>query len=192
MMRFAMYGKDVAEQKIPNTIHYLDMCSPPTYKYQDLPTRFMWAEHIQFASIPDPDFFQYMYNRIGKSWSWFYYSNLTLETIKQYLANKFVFYLYHHNQPVGFSILHKDTSSSANLAYFGLVPEACGLGLGYPFLQYSVLKLWELTDKRIWVYTTQYDSPAAIPIYQKAGFKLSHSALIEEYFPNSKVPANVR
>jgi len=55
-----------------------------------------------------------------------------------------------------------------------------GQGAGYPFLmkvienawnpEYNVRAEWKYPVKRVWLHTCSLDHPAALPMYQKAGF----------------------
>jgi GNAT superfamily N-acetyltransferase len=57
------------------------------------------------------------------------------------------------------------------LKNFGLVPEAQGRGLG-PWLLLSALEReWQTGPTRVWLHTDTWDHPAAIPVYERAGFR---------------------
>ncbi len=57
------------------------------------------------------------------------------------------------------------------LKNFGLVPEAQGRRLG-PWLLTTALHCeWQLHPSRIWLHTDEWDHPAAIPVYERAGFR---------------------
>jgi len=56
-------------------------------------------------------------------------------------------------------------------AYFGLVPEAMGRGLGSFLLQTAVHMAWDRPDvARVTINTNSLDHPRALPLYQKVGF----------------------
>ena len=58
-----------------------------------------------------------------------------------------------------------------DLAYFGLVPQAVGRGLGTWFLATAVDTGWEQPGtERMTVNTNTLDHPRALGLYQKAGF----------------------
>lgn len=190
-MQFAMYGKDVAMLQIPNTFTYLEMLKRPNYA--NFP-REIDSSRIRYAINPDPAFFRYVYSEIGKPYSWFYYDFMRSDAeIYKYLSDpsKEVYYLYHDGQPVGLSILDYISERESNLAYFGLVPRVCGFGLGTKFLKWSVSRLWYTETRRVWVYTTKYDSPAAIPAYQKVGFQIYQTVHKSEFFPVHCLPEGV-
>ena len=57
------------------------------------------------------------------------------------------------------------------LAYFGLVPDFIGRGMGRFFLDATIQLAWEVFPAdRLIVRTCTLDHPAALPLYQKCGF----------------------
>jgi GNAT superfamily N-acetyltransferase len=58
------------------------------------------------------------------------------------------------------------------LKNFGLIPEAQGSGLGTWLLAVSLFEEWKSSPRRIWLHTDTWDHPAAIPVYQRAGFRV--------------------
>jgi len=53
-------------------------------------------------------------------------------------------------------------------AYFGLLPDAIGQGLGKHLLSCAVRDAWALGPARVWLHTCTLDHPAALPNYKKA------------------------
>lgn len=56
------------------------------------------------------------------------------------------------------------------LAYFGLIPEFIGRGLGWYFLHWAIERAWFQGAGRLWVHTCNLDHPRALMTYQRAGF----------------------
>jgi GNAT superfamily N-acetyltransferase len=76
----------------------------------------------------------------------------------------------------GFFILDNRNDFICDLAYFGLVPEAIGKGLGSYLLRMAVKKAWEFNRiKKLTVNTNTLDHPIALSLYKKVGFKLIRS-----------------
>lgn len=74
--------------------------------------------------------------------------------------------------PHGFFVLDSRTPEVCNLAYFGLVPEAIGRGLGTFLVQTAVHMAWDRPGTRlVTVNTNSLDHPRALPLYQRAGFE---------------------
>ncbi len=58
------------------------------------------------------------------------------------------------------------------LKNFGLVPETQGRGLGPRLLSAALQEEWNFKPTRIWLHTDTWDHPAAIRIYERAGFRI--------------------
>lgn len=58
------------------------------------------------------------------------------------------------------------------LKNFGLVLEAQGKGLGSWLLHTALHQEWKLQPKRIWLHTDDWDHPAALRLYESAGFRV--------------------
>jgi GNAT superfamily N-acetyltransferase len=78
--------------------------------------------------------------------------------------------MYAENAPAGYAEVRKDSDGSVELAYFGLVPEYVGRGLGKHLLSVVVERIWEEGTGRIWLHTCTLDHPSALPNYLKRGF----------------------
>ena len=74
--------------------------------------------------------------------------------------------------PHGFFVLDARAPATCDLAYFGLVAEAMGRGLGTFLLKTAIHMAWDRTGvERVTVNTNSLDHPRALPLYQKAGFE---------------------
>jgi GNAT superfamily N-acetyltransferase len=58
------------------------------------------------------------------------------------------------------------------LKNFGLVPQAQGRGLGTWLLRTALHGEWRTGPARIWLHTDEWDHPAALGVYQRAGFRI--------------------
>lgn len=75
--------------------------------------------------------------------------------------------------PQGFFLLDASASPRCDLAYFGLVPEAVGQGLGRWFLRAALERAWAMPGTaRVTVNTCTLDHPRALPNYLGAGFQV--------------------
>jgi GNAT superfamily N-acetyltransferase len=57
------------------------------------------------------------------------------------------------------------------VAYFGLLVEFQGRGLGKHLLSEAVQRSWGFGATRVWVHTCTLDGPAALPNYVSRGFR---------------------
>jgi ribosomal protein S18 acetylase RimI-like enzyme len=58
------------------------------------------------------------------------------------------------------------------LKNFGLIPSAQGKGLGSWLLRTALHAEWRARPSRIWLHTDNWDHPAAVRLYQDAGFRI--------------------
>ena len=72
----------------------------------------------------------------------------------------------------GFAELDRRRSGQIELAYFGLLPNYIGVGLGKYFLFWIVKQAWSYAPERLWVHTCDLDHRAALPNYERAGFRV--------------------
>lgn len=58
------------------------------------------------------------------------------------------------------------------LANFGLVSSAQGKELGSWLLRTALHHEWEMRPRRVWLPTDSWDHPAAVYLYESAGFRI--------------------
>ena len=73
-------------------------------------------------------------------------------------------------QPLGFCEFERG-SVDIELKNYGLVPAAQGKGLGTWLLRTALHQEWQLRPGRIWLHTDDWDHPAALRVYEAAGFQ---------------------
>jgi GNAT superfamily N-acetyltransferase len=80
--------------------------------------------------------------------------------------------LYVSGTPAGYFELSGEPGSDIEIAYFGLIPQLVGQGLGAYLLTEATRRAWEKKATRVWVHTSSLDHPAALPNYRARGFRL--------------------
>ena len=75
-------------------------------------------------------------------------------------------------QTLGFCEFDRSAFPDIELKNFGLIPPAQGRGLGPWLLSVGLCEEWKSRPTRIWLHTDTWDHPAAIPVYERAGFRL--------------------
>jgi GNAT superfamily N-acetyltransferase len=85
----------------------------------------------------------------------------------------------------GFAELDGRRPEEIELAYFGLLPDYTGQGLGKYFLNWALRTAWSYQPRRVWVHTCDLDHPAALPNYLKAGLRVYDECLVDQYVPES-------
>ncbi|HEX6537435.1 MAG TPA: GNAT family N-acetyltransferase [Gemmatimonadaceae bacterium] len=119
-----------------------------------------------------PSFYRYLYVEVGKKWHWRDRIEWTDERIARHLADPAVSLWVGcvSGAPAGWFELVRHGDGSVEIAYFGLLPERTGRGLGRRLLTDAVERAWSLGATRVWLHTCSLDSPAALPNYLARGF----------------------
>lgn len=125
------------------------------------------------ATRPSADFSQFLFCAVGHHWRWFSRLSWTYPQWQEYVQQPSVrtWVLYQQGVPAGFFELRRHTDASIELTFFGLLPAMIGQGLGRSLLQAAIhsAQQWEPAT-RLWVHTCSADHPAALGVYQRAGF----------------------
>jgi ribosomal protein S18 acetylase RimI-like enzyme len=75
-------------------------------------------------------------------------------------------------EALGFCEFDRNAFPEIELKNFGVVPAAQGRGLGSRLLAVALESEWRAGPTRIWLHTDTCDHPAAVPLYERAGFKI--------------------
>ena len=149
---------------------YLEMVSP-----HDLKPAMLADDRIRIEQAIEcpPSFFRYLYSEVGRNYHWIDRLNWTNEQIRDYLsqASVSVWVMYCAGAPGGYFELRQHEDDSVEIAYFGLLADFIGRGLGKYLLTIAAKQAWERTTNRIWVHTCTLDHPAALSNYLRRGFK---------------------
>jgi GNAT superfamily N-acetyltransferase len=118
-------------------------------------------------------FFRFLYAEVGRPYHWVDRLGWTDEEIREYLSNQGVslWVMYVEGSPAGYFELSKGEDGSTEIAYFGLLQEFLGRGLGKHLLSEAIERAWEMGAARIWLHTCTLDDPAAMPNYLKRGLE---------------------
>jgi GNAT superfamily N-acetyltransferase len=76
------------------------------------------------------------------------------------------------DRPLGFCEFDRASFPDIELKNFGLIPQAQGQGLGSWLLNVALREEWQFGPTRIWLHTDSWDHPAAIRVYERAGFRI--------------------
>ena len=143
------------------------------------------ASELQAAKLHDPsirierqsdcsiELFRWLYVEVGKNYHWIDRLPWTDEDIRAHLARpeNSVWLMTYNNEPAGYFELRKCEDGSTEVAYFGLLPQFLGRGLGKHLLTSATEQAWADGANRVWLHTCTLDDPAALPNYLKRGFK---------------------
>ncbi|MEW6126257.1 MAG: GNAT family N-acetyltransferase [Acidobacteriota bacterium] len=118
-------------------------------------------------------FHRFLYREVGRFYHWTDRLAWTDEETRAYLAQASLslYVMYYAGAPAGYFELNKETDGATEIAYFGLLPEFIGKGLGKHLLSVAIQKAWMQGASRVWLHTCTLDDAAALPNYLKRGFK---------------------
>lgn len=120
-----------------------------------------------------PSFYRYIYREVGRRYHWVDRLGWSDEEIRFHLAQPTlsVWLMCYRGSPAGYFELQQHEDGSTEIAYFGLLPEFIGRGLGKHLLTHAVREAWSTGANRVWLHTCTLDDAAAMPNYLKRGFK---------------------
>ena len=157
------------------------------------PTRLNQKFRVRELKEPNWIFNRDMYLAVGGTWKWIDKWPWAGEQWREYASdpNLRTFAAYYDNTLAGYYELRRSDSSQGDkhggqveIAYFGLLPDFVGRGLGGALLTNAIENAWAWapTPVRVWVHTCNRDHPNALNNYQARGFKIYK---IEEGEPTS-------
>lgn len=161
---------DLPDNKIALVVTFLEMLQRPAEALSRPRTDVVleaWAD-------PDINVYRDLFRQVGQDWLWFGRLSLSDEELAGVLCQpgREHFLPMVDGKPVGLLEIDYGDPENPELAYFGLVPEAVGTGLGRWLMAQAVEMAWSRPQtQRFWVHTCTGDSPQAIGFYQSCGFK---------------------
>ena len=150
---------------------YLEMRSPEQLR----PKRA--DEQFQVSELTDRDwrFNRDLYFNVGAQWRWIDKRPWTDEQWKEYaIAPELrTFAAYYNEELAGYYELRRDDEGAVEIAYFGLLPQFIGRGLGGALLTSAIEQAWSrhrgIVPMRVWVHTCNRDHSQALANYQVRG-----------------------
>lgn len=122
---------------------------------------------------PSTEAYRALFQRVGQNWLWF--SRLILEEtrLRAILDNENVqifAVIDRQNLEVGLLELDFRIEEQCEIAYFGVIPELTGKGVGAWLMSQALALGWRKGIKRVWVHTCSLDHPSALKFYMAHGF----------------------
>jgi GNAT superfamily N-acetyltransferase len=174
-----------AGRTIPTLVTYLEMTSAPDARPSRPP---LPGIEIRIARSPTTSFYRYLYGSIGQDWTWVARQLLPDTELLEIIGNPAVEVnvLWVAGVPAGYAELDRRAPPDVELAYFGLMPEFIGRGLGRHLLDWAIRHAWRARPRRLWVHTCDLDHPRALAVYQTSGFRV-----YDERVEQLELPAGV-
>ena len=129
------------------------------------------------AELAFPALNRFFYAEVGRAYSWTKRLPWTEEQWRAWVERPGMqtWIGYVQGTPAGYFELEEQRENGnkqVELAYFGLLPPFVGRGVGGALLTEAIRRAWALGPQRVWVHTCTLDHPAALPNYQKRGFRI--------------------
>ena len=121
---------------------------------------------------------KFFYKNIGKNCNWVDRLVWTDLDWTKYVSDKklFTYILKNRGEIAGyFELLFNKQSEEAEIAYFGILEEYFGKGLGGYLLSEAIKISFKLGGVRVWVHTCSLDHKNALLNYQSRGMKIFKS-----------------
>jgi GNAT superfamily N-acetyltransferase len=156
-------------------VTYMELREPPP-----APILRAGPESITLERLNPADYLA-IYRKVGAPLRWDQRLQMSEQDLTT-LLNSAALHIYvlrnHRGVALGFCELDRHAFPDVEVKNFGLVPEAQGQGLGPWLLAVALHEEWQTHPARIWLHTDTWDHPAAIGVYQRAGFKIDN--VVEE------------
>jgi GNAT superfamily N-acetyltransferase len=159
-----------AASSIEVTRTYLEMRHPAELNAARCDDPRIRVEQVRECS---PSFFRYLYVEVGRKYHWIDRLPWTDQDITAHLGQPEIslWLMTEEGANAGYFELRHYEDGSVEIAYFGLLPEFIGRGLGKHLLTSAVEQAWAEGANHVWLHTCTLDDPAAMPNYLKRGFK---------------------
>ncbi len=150
------------------TTWYLEM----TEAAQLRPARPVDGFEVQRLEPPDPELSARLYGEVGGPWQWTdrlgwdrerWRAHIERDEVDTWLGRL-------GGEPAGYAEVVRE-DGDVEVASFGLLPGFTGRGLGGALLAAVTRDAWERGARRVWLHTCSLDSPAALPSYERRGFR---------------------
>jgi GNAT superfamily N-acetyltransferase len=155
---------------LEDTITYLEMFGKPAARPLAAPLEKLALMRAERSTV---SFYRYIYNTVGEPWLWFERRIIGDDELSEIIWRPTIeiFVLYVRGVPAGFFELDTAAPRETKLCYFGLVPEFIGRRLGPFLLEAAIDRAFSARPiERLWLHTSRFDHPKALPTYQRAGF----------------------
>ena len=155
------------------TVSYLSLEIENVNFFEDAPSDH--AICFQQAIAPNSSYFLYLYKEVGRKYEWTDWLRSEKKVLERFLTdeNVFLYSLILQGEPKGFFVLDSRRLPVCDLAYFGLFDDVTGKGLGKVMMnRVFEAVIAQGNVKKLTVNTNTLDHRSALPLYQKAGFKI--------------------
>jgi GNAT superfamily N-acetyltransferase len=167
-------------QTVDVSVYYLEMHSPAA-RCVDAPRSDLAVVHVPMPSV---EYYRTLYDAVGAEYRWLSRRKLTDLELASIIHDPHdeLHVLRVDSVDGGFAELDCRNSGQIEIVQFGLMPAYIGQGWGKWFLQHIVDYCWNRKPDRVWLHTCTFDHPAALPNYERAGFRLYKTEVIRREY----------
>ena len=150
--------------------YYLEMTDPAQHRR----ARAALELEVRRAEIICPELNRFLYTAVGGNWFWTQRLPWTHREWLTYLCQPEIqtWIGWLQGTPAGYFELDHRPGTGVEIAYFGLLPQFVGRGLGGALLSGAIDQGWRHAPRRVWLHTCTLDHPRALANYQARGFQL--------------------
>jgi GNAT superfamily N-acetyltransferase len=153
---------------IAEVVTYLEMLAPPQQRPD---TAAGLALKRMSSDVAD---YRRLFRLVGEPWLWASQLRRNDADLGALLASEAMetYALFAGPDEIGLLQLDFRTAGACELAFFGVVPEAIGIGAGRYLMNRAVERAWSRAPRidRFWVHTCTNDHPDALAFYVRSGF----------------------
>jgi len=157
------------------------------------PARPPHAVDVVRAELPSPAFNRFLFTAVGGDWHWTSRMDWTFDRWSEYLNRPGVetWVAWQQGTPAGYVELDAQPDGVVEIAFFGLLADFIGRGIGGHLLTVGTARAWDLASRwpqrdatrRVWVHTCNLDGPHALANYQARGFRIYQETDKDEEVP---------
>ena len=167
---------DLPPGKLANLVTCLEMRAQPARALVPFP------EGLRLERVRADELARYraVFRAVGSDLMWFSRLIMPDQDLAGLLSEPEVhsYFLCRAGEAIGLLELNFREMPDCELAFFGLVPQAVGAGLGRALMDEAIRQAFARSIARFWVHTCSFDSPQAVPFYMRSGF-LPYARMIE-------------
>jgi len=150
---------------------YLEMTDRSVLSASGAPSGDVTLERSDDCSLA---LWRHLYAEVGREYHWVDRLAWSDAEIAHYLGDPRLelWILRERGEPAGYFELRAHEDGAVEIAYFGLLPDAVGRGLGKFMLTRAVERAWERGASRVWLHTSSLDHSSALSNYLARGFSI--------------------
>jgi GNAT superfamily N-acetyltransferase len=159
---------DVSAGKAAAVVTHLEMTERPVLAHDPLGA---WT--LRKAETPDLDWFRDLFRRIGEEWLWRSRLQMPDAELAAIIRSPQVevYALVHNGRDEGLLELDFSIPGQCELVFFGVTASLIGSGASRWLMNRALELAWSRPVARVWLHTCTFDHPAALPFYQRSGFR---------------------